>query len=187
MGAVVYVVGGWAALAACALRRLRTAAIAGAVQFAVTFGLVIGWIVPAADRHRPMIEFTRNVASQIPADSPLLLYRMDQDPAAFYLGDGAQRVETPEALRVALARYGRARVMTFAPYVVELGGEEQRRVLHALLLDPDVGHPKEGPRYVVEVTAADAVVPAGSDESVDPPGGVVSAGATQESAPARRR
>ena len=187
MGAVVYIIGGWTSLAAFAIRRPRAAAVAATAQFAVSICLVIGWIVPAADRHRPMVEFTRSVASAVPADEPLLLYRMDQDPAVFYLGDGAQRVETQEALRTALARYGRVRVMTFAPYVVELGGEEQRRVLHALLLDPDVGHPKEGPRYLVEVTAEDGVVPAGYDEPVDPAGGVTPASASRESAPAQRR
>jgi hypothetical protein len=182
VAAVAYVACGWTALAAFTWGRPRAAAVAATVQFVASFSVVIGWIAPAADPHRPMVEFTRNVGADTPANETVFLYRMDQDPAVFYLSGRAQRVETIEELKRALAEDRPIRVMAFGLYVPELGAQEHRRVLSALNVNRAVGHPKEGSRFLLEVAPANAVIPAGHDERLHSTGAVIPASAMHDPA-----
>jgi 4-amino-4-deoxy-L-arabinose transferase-like glycosyltransferase len=157
LAGLVYVGGGSLAIALFRARQHRLAAVAVTGQCAACFAIVIGWMAPVLDHRRPIVEFTRTVDRQARADSPVCVYRMNQDSSLFYLGGTARRIESIGALRELLAKSGRLQVLTFQPYLPELKQSADFRLVKMLPVKGPIDHEKYGPRFLLELSGLEDV------------------------------
>ncbi|MBW3543390.1 MAG: glycosyltransferase family 39 protein, partial [Planctomycetes bacterium] len=177
--AASYGVGGCATAWMLVAGRLRMAAACAVAGCLGCFVTAMGWIVPAQDHRRQTVVFAEQIRASVPESARIAVYRMDEDPLVYYLGRTAARDESLESLGQRLRTRGRLLVITYEPYVAELGNIGAKCVLRTLAARSGGDYPKDGPLHLVEVTlpegasadrlmSADYAAPPKADDRVVP-------------------